>query len=321
MSHICNLCWCLGEIDLQDLASIRAFKALCEHQSLTSAARALNQPKSTISRRISQLEDELAQSLTQRQGNRLLITKAGEVFYHYCRKILSLHDEGVSAMQHLNNEISGELTIVAHNNLLRGWLSSLIDQFLISHPKLTIRLISQYQAQGGEETPDIIFWIGELDDLAMKKEVLGNWHYKIYAAPDYLQQHRVITHPRELELHPWIHYNPLEESYVELIHATQGSYPLQHSFSRLKSDNISLQLDAIVNGRGIGLLPVGLYNKFSKAHPNQLVECLPEWCAKPLKVNCYTPYGQPPYRTQAFLQEIRQNRPAIWLTPQINRPG
>ena len=68
---------------MQDLSAVRAFYALCQHKSLTAAAKSLEQPKSTLSRRLAQLEEDLGQALVARQGNRLSVTKAGEVFAAY----------------------------------------------------------------------------------------------------------------------------------------------------------------------------------------------------------------------------------------------
>lgn len=79
---------------MQDLSAVRAFHALCQHKSLTAAAKSLGQPKSTLSRRLSQLEEDLGQALVAKQGNRLTLTKAGEVFSVYSEQLLDLAGRG-----------------------------------------------------------------------------------------------------------------------------------------------------------------------------------------------------------------------------------
>ncbi len=89
---------------MQDLSAVKAFHALCQHKSLTAAAKALEQPKSTLSRRLSQLEEDLGQCLLMRQGNRLTLTKAGEVFAIYSEQLLELANKSQEALQALNNQ-------------------------------------------------------------------------------------------------------------------------------------------------------------------------------------------------------------------------
>ncbi|MDW2030246.1 LysR family transcriptional regulator, partial [Vibrio sp. 399] len=124
---------------MHDLASIRAFDALNQHKSLTAAAKALNQPKSTVSRRLAQLEADFGQALTTRQGNRLILTRAGEIFADYSRQILELSEESYEALQGLNNQVSGSLHIVCHAALVRSWLGDVLNEFLAENPDVRVQ--------------------------------------------------------------------------------------------------------------------------------------------------------------------------------------
>jgi len=294
---------------LHDLTSLRAFYALYQNQSLTAASKALRLPKSTLSRRLYQLEDEIGQSLIVRSGNRLAITKTGELFFEYCDKILNLADEGINAIQHLNNQVSGEIKIVANGNLIRGWLSPLMDDFLQSNPKLSIRLVSQCKPYFDSFEPDLIFWVGELNDLNWRKEILGQWCCKLFASPHYLKKAPALKHPSELVNHTQVDYLDIYEDGITFQHASYPDFFLKKSYSRLQSDSSILQLDSILRGRGIGLLPVGLYKKFNFTHPNKLQSCLPEWSAEPKCIYCYVPKGRLPLRVIEFLEQVRIHFP------------
>ncbi len=295
---------------LQNLTSLRAFHSLYHHHSLTAASKALGLSKSTLSRRLQMLEEEIGQSLVIRSGNGLVMTKAGELFFEYCDKILSLADEGMSAIESLNTEVSGEINIVANGNLIRGWLSPLIDEFLESNPKLSIRLISQCKPYVESVEPDVIFWVGELNDLNWRKEVLGKWCCKLFASPDYLKNAPALNHPRDLVNHTQIDYLDVYGKKVILQHSTFPDFVLENSHSRLKSDSAILQLESVIRGRGVGLLPMGLYKKFNQAHPEKLEMCLPEWSAEPKHIYCYVPMGRLPLRVIKFLDQVRCRFPA-----------
>ena len=43
----------------------------------------------------------------------------------------------------LNNKVSGELTIVCHPALMRGWLNNILNMFLGDNPKVRVRLKKQ----------------------------------------------------------------------------------------------------------------------------------------------------------------------------------
>ncbi len=63
------------------LEEIGSFVEVAEQGSLAAAARVLGLPKSTVSRRIARLEQELGQELVRRGARALRLTEAGEVLY------------------------------------------------------------------------------------------------------------------------------------------------------------------------------------------------------------------------------------------------
>ncbi len=295
---------------MHDLSSIRAFDALNEHKSLTAAAKALNQPKSTISRRLAQLEADVGQALTIRQGNRLVITKAGQVFARYSKKMLELADESQDAIQGLNNQVSGELQIICHPALMRGWISTALNRFLADNPKVRIRMSSEYVAD--IHNPDLIVWVGQIPDLDWRKQTLGHWYYSAYAAPEYLVNQPKITHPKQLQDHPWIDFGSVREAGLVLNHHQAGDYFLEPIESRLQCDNLALQVDSIANGNGIGLLPKSMANGYLQHHPGRIVDCLPGWQTEPVEINYYTQVGRPPRRLLALVDVLEQNVPDTW---------
>ena len=70
-----------------DLNNLVIFTRVIEEGSFTAAARALGLPKSTVSRRISKLENGLGVRLIQRNTRKIGLTDAGRIQRHVKQSI------------------------------------------------------------------------------------------------------------------------------------------------------------------------------------------------------------------------------------------
>lgn len=68
---------------------MRYFCAVVEHGGVSRAARALHMAQPPLSQRLRELEQELGTRLFERQGRRLVLTHAGQVFHEHARQILN----------------------------------------------------------------------------------------------------------------------------------------------------------------------------------------------------------------------------------------
>ena len=69
-----------------DLNEIVVFAKVVETRSFTAAAQQLGLPKSTVSRKVSQLEERLAARLLQRTTRKLSLTEIGQAYYERCQR-------------------------------------------------------------------------------------------------------------------------------------------------------------------------------------------------------------------------------------------
>src|SRR5215475_11792756 len=79
---------CLG-IDMQDLNDLYVFSQVVEHNGFTGAAKALGVARSSVCRRVSQLEDRLGIRLVQRTTRRFAVTDLGMEFHSYCVRMVA----------------------------------------------------------------------------------------------------------------------------------------------------------------------------------------------------------------------------------------
>src|SRR5271163_4887892 len=72
-----------------DLNELYLFTQVVDQKSFASAARLLGVPKSTLSRKISQLEDRLGVRLLQRSTRQLSVTEIGHIYHQHCAAMIA----------------------------------------------------------------------------------------------------------------------------------------------------------------------------------------------------------------------------------------
>lgn len=305
----------IPEHPMFDLKELEAFATVIQSGSLTASARDLNLPKSTLSRRIRQLEKQLGQALLRRESNRLSATEAGRLFYRYCDDILQLARQGRSALDELQEEIRGDLVLRCHGAFTRGWFPDLVETFMAQHRGVRVVIHTQVARPCADTIDGPCLWLGQLDDIGLRQEPIGALSQGLYAQPDYLARHGHPEHPRELIHYDWVDLLGDSNDGLVLQHPREGLYPLNPPVSCLRVDQFTLQGDAIARGRGLGLLPHWLTERRLRSHPGTMVPCLPEWQGPSLPIWLIYPHGQLARRQRAFLQHLRASVPAAWLQP------
>ncbi|WP_346796073.1 LysR family transcriptional regulator [Halomonas sp. Bachu 37] len=297
---------------MHDLDELAAFAAVMESGSLTRSAHDLGLAKSTLSRRISQLETRLGQPLMRRQANRLLPTEAGQMFHGYCRKILELAEQSQCALDTLRHEVSGELEVHVHGSLVRSWLSEVVYRFMDRYPGVNLTVRTCDTPPQSPDTHAVTLWLGQFPDVGLRHETLGWLTRSIYAHPDYFAREGTPDHPRELAHHAWVDLLGETDDGLVLNHAQLGSYRFSPPISRLKVDQHCLHNDALAQGRGLGVLADWLAARREDAHPGCLQRCLPGWAPAPMALNALHAFGHQPRKVTALMVLLREAVPAPW---------
>lgn len=297
-----------------DFNELTVFAAVVEQGGLTPVANHLGLPKSTLSRRISQLENRVGQRLLLRHSNRLTPTEAGKLFYRYCRELIDLAQRSQTALDELREEASGQLVLHIHNAFERGWLPAVLDGFLLRYPQiqLDLQVSSRAPVFEQESAGDLWLGLGALDAAGLRSDVIGTWRTALFASPAYAGEHGLPEHPAHLEQHNWVDVSGSGNQPVTLSHAGGETWVFSAPASRIKVDSLVLQADAIVRGKGVGVLPSWYASRYEQAHPGSLVACLPGWQPGSLPVTLSCNFGHPTKKVAALQAWLRDSVPDAW---------
>src|SRR5690348_2218490 len=96
-----------------DYGQLSAFVHVVESSSFTAAARSLGLRKSSVSRAVAKLEEELGVRLLHRTTRRLSLTDAGRSYFERVRESLTGLEEATAAVREMGQEPQGLVRVTA----------------------------------------------------------------------------------------------------------------------------------------------------------------------------------------------------------------
>lgn len=236
-----------------DLNEIAVFAKVVQTGSFTRAARELDMPKSTVSRKVSELEAQLQARLLQRTTRKLGLTDAGRAFYPYSARIVAEVEEARRAVGDLQGVPRGALRVTAPVSL--DLLGPVFASFLARYPEVELDVLCTDRLVNlVEEGFDVGIRAGRLADSTLVARALGTLHRKLVASPKYLARRRAPRRPSELAKHDCLVFGPTAPRQVWQLEGAEGSVEVAVR-ARMVSNDLNLLREAVLAGQGIMLLP------------------------------------------------------------------
>lgn len=190
----------MEQIDPNDLL---VFARVVAEGSLTAAADKLGLPKSTVSRRLSRLEEQLGERLLLRTTRRLNITEFGAALLDHARQLESEVEAVAALAESRQARPSGRLRVSMPSDFANLLLTDMLAAFAALHPGVTLELdLSPRRVDLLGENFDLAIRLGDLpDDALLAARRLAVFSWGLYAAPAYLAEHGEPQAPDDLHRH------------------------------------------------------------------------------------------------------------------------
>ncbi|WP_373186406.1 LysR family transcriptional regulator [Halopseudomonas sp.] len=178
------------------------FTRVVECHSFTSAALTLNMQKSTVSRRIAQLEERLGVRLLNRTTRKLRLTEVGQAYYERCRQIMQEFAEAEQAIMQLQSEPTGLLRISSPIEFGQLFLGRVVGEFMRRYPAIQVEVeLTTRTIDPVEEGIDVVIHRGRLQDSSLVARPMMTSPRQLFASPEYLAQYGMPERPEELTHH------------------------------------------------------------------------------------------------------------------------
>ncbi len=285
------------------LDSMSILIAVVDAGSLSAAARVLDMPLATVSRKLAELETHLKTRLLHRSTRQLSLTEAGISYVAACRRILEEIGEAERAATGEYASPKGELLVTAPVAFGRLHVVPVVAEFLAQYPEISVNLmLTDRVVHLMDEHADAAIRIGELPDSMLMATRVGTVRRVICASPAYLAAHGVPARPQDLAGHACVTFEVLASMRAWVFGSGKAelSVPVQ---SRLTVNTAEAAIAAATVG--VGLIRVLSYQVADAVREQALRVVLEEFESAPLPVSLvHTGQAPLPLKLRAFLDFV-----------------
>lgn len=286
-----------------NLNDLSLFIRVVETGSFTAAAESLNVQKSTISRRIAQLEDTLGIRLIQRTTRKLKLTPEGEELFSRAQPLvddLEAVQDDISASR---TELRGRLRLTMPTEIGVFMMNRVITSFMQAYPRLEVDVeLSTRTVDLIEEGVDLALRLGPLPNSSLIARHIAGLHRGLFATPEYLEQHGMPQTPDDLASHQCI---SLLKPFDHLRFTNWNDSEPVTMGGRLRTNSMSFVREMILQHMGIGRLPEVFCSELIES--GQIVRVLEDFTLDPLEINAlYASRRNLNPRVRAFLDHMSE---------------
>ena len=248
-----------------DWDKLRIFHAVADAGSLTHAGDVLHLSQSAVSRQIRALEESLNTTLFHRHARGLILTEQGELLFDATSSMNKRLEAAAARIRDSEEEVFGSLRVTTTTGFGSLWLAPRLAKLYEKYPDLNIDLMLE------ERVPDLPMREADVAirmkepsqaDL-VRKRLMSVW-MRLYASPEYLEQHGTPQSLDDLENHRLIcqRTDSTQVGAGQVFVQRLLTYDVK---STLNVNNYFGVLQAVINNLGIGVLPHYVIEDFPRA--------------------------------------------------------
>jgi DNA-binding transcriptional LysR family regulator len=296
-----------GDVDLNDMM---VFARVVQAGSFTAAARRLRMPKSTVSRKVSDLEERLGVRLLQRTTRALSLTDEGRTYNDFCARILEEIEEADLAVGRLRAVPRGPLRVTTPLNF--GFMGAIFADFARTNPEVTLEIVSTDRVVNlVDERFDVAIRAAALLDSTLVARPLGDVRRIVVASPGYVKERGRPRQPAELAKHACLAFAAGAASTTWRLE--KGATTVDVSIEpRLAVNDFDMLHDAALAGVGVAMLPIFLC--VAEIREQRLERLLKDWCSPRLVIHAVYPTARHlSPKVKAFVDHLRERfTPPPW---------
>ena len=263
---------------MQDLNDFVWFVKVVDYGGFAAAGRALDLPKSRLSRRIAHLEERLGVRLIHRTTRQFTVTEVGQTFYQHCKAMMVEAEAAEEAVAALQAEPRGVVRITCPITLLHVHVGPMLARFMARYPGINLQLeATNRRVDLVGEGVDIAIRVRPrpFDDSDLVLRVLADRGHCLVAGPALIQRLGEPVVPSELSAWPGLSMNEGKHIHKWALSGPGGAKAEINYHPRLITTDMLALREAAMAGIGVVQLPILMVK--DQLASGELVRVLNAW--------------------------------------------
>ena len=234
-----------------DLIALSDFNLVARHGGFGRAARAAGRPKSTLSRRVAELENSLDLRLFERGARALKLTQEGRALYERTGALLTELDEAAAAIASGGDKPRGKLRVSAPLLFSQAAMGNLAAKFALKYPEVRLEITTEDRAVDMiEEGYDVVIRVNPDPDESLVGRIFLRDRLVVVSNPD-------LQRPTDGSRVPAVVRGALDQTAAWDVTAPTGRSRIAID-PVLRLSSLVMVRDAVRAGVGAARLPVSL---------------------------------------------------------------
>ena len=192
---------------MDQIRALRYFCEVAETGSFSRAAEVFSVPPSSLSRRVTALEQSLGATLLKRTTRSVQLTEIGQLYFQQVKDILFQLEQSDGAVRSYQAKPMGQLRISAMTNFGERLVLPLLGEFKALYPEVVLDIsLSDAVSNLGRDEVDIAIRGGYAPDERVQAIRLMDNEFIPVASPGYLKEMGTPENVFELTKHRGLFY-------------------------------------------------------------------------------------------------------------------
>ena len=263
-----------------DWSLLKSFAAVGRHGSLSAAARATASSQPTLSRHISQLEQQIGKRVIERSQDGIHLTPIGADLFQYIEQMTSAADQFSIRVDGQTQSLSGVVRLTASHIIATYVLPPMLTKLRQAEPGIELEMVASDQTENllrREADIAVRMYQPTQSDLIAKK--VGDIPLGAFATQAYIDRRGMPKTIHDLAHHDVIGY---DRSTLIIDGFRRAGMDVTRAFFAFRSDNQVVCWQMVLAGYGIGFNQVKIaqdYPDLVRVDTNNELETMPVWLA------------------------------------------
>lgn len=253
------------------LSQINTFITIVKEKSFTQAAKKMFVSPAAISRKISNLEEELGTDLFQKNYKKAELTYAGSSYYNSCLEIVDKVEDATQAIELIKKTSKGNLSITCATAFGEKFIQPHLGEFIKRYPHINLSIeFNERVPSFKEENVDIIIGMSiPIEEDAIQRTIQKT-SYLFCASPEFQNKHKIQS-IEDLNDKPYVTHSI---RYKDHIISFKNGEQLQIG-PKVRVNSSESMASFVEQGMGFGMILEYVANE--KIKKGSLIEILPEY--------------------------------------------